>query len=135
MFNKRVSEYCLVGIGYVDSNLVIYSPGVQSVAAVALKLKATDLYKRRSSLATWVQGQRRAVSEPLRPFTRIFNTPAVRAPTKTDLHAPCSECGDVMQLQMVTPVSGEPNQVEHIFVCAGCNTVDIFSFQKMATPA
>ena len=38
-----------------------------------------------------------------------------------------------MHLQMVAPVSGEPNMMEHIFVCAACNAVDVFAFQKLTT--
>ena len=105
----------------------------RSALALADKLKRTDFYKQRSGLAALVRRQRRAVPETLRPQGRSFNRPIVRQPIKADLNAPCPECGDIMHLQMVASVSGEPNMIEHIFVCTGCNAVDVFAFQKMTT--
>jgi|NGEPerStandDraft_6_1074524.scaffolds.fasta_scaffold26794_5 hypothetical protein len=134
MFNNSTPEYCPRRVlAYVGPDLLTCTSAVRSAVALAYKLKTTDFYKQRSGLAALVRGQRRAVPETLRLQGRSFNKPIVRQPTRADLNAPCPECGDIMHLKMVTSVSGEPNMIEHIFVCTGCNAVDVFAFQKMTT--
>lgn len=98
--------------------------------ALAYKLKPTEFYKKRSGLTAYSRD--RAPLETSLPLGRSFNLPIVRQPTRTDLNAPCSECGDSMHLEMIASASGagEPDMTEHIFVCSGCNAVDVFAFPK-----